>query len=164
MEETFGKRLARLRQEQEWTQQALAEWTGLSRVAISHFEMDLTIPSERTVILFAGIFKISPLELVHDTTYPPAKAERLPLVACSFTPLEVDLRLLENDLNWLARLGSGGRLKVQRLRAEVIGKWSRRLAEWGNAPMEEREREKLTAASKKLAAAQSTLQEQPGEN
>jgi len=43
--ETIGRRLARLRQEQGWTQKTLAAWLAISRVAVSHFEIDL--PAER---------------------------------------------------------------------------------------------------------------------
>ena len=37
-------------------------------------------PGERTVALLAGVFKVEPHELVADTNYPAAKAERLPVV------------------------------------------------------------------------------------
>jgi transcriptional regulator with XRE-family HTH domain len=39
--ETIGRRLARLRQEQGWTQQTLAARLAISRVAVSHYEMKL---------------------------------------------------------------------------------------------------------------------------
>lgn len=103
-QETIGQRIARLRQQMGWTQEALAERVAISRVAVSHFEMDIAIPSERTITLLAGLFKLSPPELVAGTTYPSAKAERLPLSACSYTPLELALALLQNDLDWLQRL------------------------------------------------------------
>src|SRR3989304_8739475 len=100
MQETIGKRIARLRQETGWTQRALAARRAISRVAVSQIEMDLTLPSERTVTLLAGLFKLSPQALVEGTTYPLAKAERLPQVACCYTALEYDLALL-NDLAWI---------------------------------------------------------------
>ena len=37
--ETIGRRPARLRQEQGWTQQTLATRLAISRVTVSHFEM-----------------------------------------------------------------------------------------------------------------------------
>jgi transcriptional regulator with XRE-family HTH domain len=58
MLESIGKRIARLRQERGWTQQDLATRLASSRVAVSHIEMDLIIPSERTVTLLAGLFKL----------------------------------------------------------------------------------------------------------
>ncbi len=102
--ETIGKRIARLRVERGWTQQALSQRLAVSRVAISHMEMDLTIPSERTITLLAGIFKVKPHDLVEGTTYPRAKAEKLPLVTCSYTAIELGLAVFENDLSWLERL------------------------------------------------------------
>ena len=65
--ETIGQRIAQLRQANGWTQQALAERIAISRVAISHIEMDLTTPGERTIALLAGVFKLSPQALVADT-------------------------------------------------------------------------------------------------
>ncbi len=102
--EPIGKRIARLRQTHGWTQQSLAYRLAASRVAISHIEMDLTIPSERTLTLLAGLFKLSPAELVDGTTYPQARAERLPGVVCRYTELEAGQIRLENDLEWLERL------------------------------------------------------------
>jgi transcriptional regulator with XRE-family HTH domain len=103
-QETIGKRIARLRQECGWTQQSLAERLALSRVAVSHIEMDLSLPSERTITLLAGLFHLRPTELAAGTTYPPAKADRLPHLACCYTALEHQVGLLFNDLDWLARI------------------------------------------------------------
>jgi transcriptional regulator with XRE-family HTH domain len=165
MLETIGKRIARLRQESGWTQQALAARLAISRVAVSHIEMDLTIPGERTITLLAGLFKISPHDLVDGTTYPHAKAERLPEVACCYTALELDLLLMENDLTWLGRLESttgrlentAGRLEStagrlehtvgrlnnltdqQKLAAEIRKKWFARLNDWADGVIDERE-------------------------
>jgi len=125
MQETIGKRIARLRQGTGWTQQALAARLAISRVAVSQIEMDLTIPSERTVTLLAGLFKCSPQALVEATTYPPAKAERLPEIACCYTELEHDLALLENDLAWLRRLANSP--DGHRLAAEMQARWIPRL-------------------------------------
>ena len=113
MEETLGRRIARLRAELGWTQQELAERLGMSRVAVSQIESEVTprIPSERTVTLLAGLFKREPHELVADTLYPTANAERLPVVACRYTEVDLQLRLLARDIEsganlreWPARL------------------------------------------------------------
>src|SRR4030067_2697295 len=98
MVETIGKRIAYLRQKNGWTQQSLADSLAMSRVAISHIEMDLTIPSERSITLMAGIFKLSPFELVNGTTYPRAKAERLPESTTIYTEIELNFVLLKNDM------------------------------------------------------------------
>ena len=66
--------------------------------------MDLAVPSERTIALLAGVFKIEPPALVSDTYYPTGKAERLPLVVARYTEIEKELCLLERDLKWLSRL------------------------------------------------------------
>ncbi len=104
MAETLGSRLSRLRATQGWTQQELADRVADSRVAVSHFEMDLAVPSERTIALLAGVFKLEPLALVAGTYYPPGKAERLPPVVARYTEIEKELCLLERDLQWLSRL------------------------------------------------------------
>ena len=147
--ETIGKRIARLRNEHGWTQEALAAQIAVSRVAISHIEMDLSVPGERTVTLLAGIFKSSPHELVEGTTYPAAKSDRLPDIACCYTPLELDIALLENDLKWLTRLESGENL--QQLREEKTLKWGSRLNRWEMNCISERELENIKSAKEKLA-------------
>ena len=92
--ENLGARIARLRAALGWSQQELAERLGISRTAVSHLEASLNIPGERTVTLLAGLFKMEPHDLVDGTRYPPAKAERLPLVACRYTEVEMQLRML----------------------------------------------------------------------
>jgi len=110
--ENLGRRIADLRSKLGWTQQELAERIGVSRVALSHVEAGMSDPGERTVTLLAGVFKIDPHELVAGTNYPPAKADRLPLVTARYTEVELQLVLLERDLErgevdvvvWDARL------------------------------------------------------------
>ena len=121
MTETLGARLGRLRTTQGWTQQELAERIAVSRVAISHFEMDLAVPSERTIALLAGVFKIEPPALVSDTYYPTGKAERLPFAVARYTEIEKELCLLERDLMWLSRLSE------QRLTFDTCHGWLDRL-------------------------------------
>src|SRR5439155_942431 len=93
--EPLGQRISSLRGRFGWTQAELAARVAVSRVAISHFEMGLALPSERTVLLMAGLFKLNPLDLVAGTDYPAAKRERLPETVPLYTELELQLRLLE---------------------------------------------------------------------
>jgi transcriptional regulator with XRE-family HTH domain len=111
-EETLGQRIARLRARRGWTQERLAELLAASRVAVSHFEMGLALPSERTIVLLAGLFKLDPHDLIAGTGYPAAKAERLPPVACRYTEVELQLALLRRDLEWAARLGGSAQLQI----------------------------------------------------
>jgi transcriptional regulator with XRE-family HTH domain len=122
-EEALGKRIARLRTQIGWTQQLLADRLAISRVAVSHLEMGVSVPSERTVTLLAGLFKLEPLELVEGTSYPQAKAEHLPFVTCRYTEMELQLALLQADLNWLAQLKADAVLcrKIRQI-------WQKRLA------------------------------------
>src|SRR2546421_10684975 len=106
MAENLGRRIARLRGELGGTQHDLATRLAISRVAVSHLEAGLTVPSERTVTLLAGLFKLEPWELVENTSYPQAKAERLPPVAARYTEVELQLRLMEAELERVD--GSGG--------------------------------------------------------
>ena len=99
--ESLGKRIAALRMQRGWTQERLAERLAVSRVAVSHIEMGLSVPSERTVVLLAGIFQCEPHQLVADTNYPTAKRERLPAVASRYTQVEMLLLLLHHDIAWL---------------------------------------------------------------
>lgn len=104
--ESLGQRIARLRAQRSWTQQDLAERLAMSRVAVSHIEMGMSLPSERTIVLLAGLFACEPLELVAGTAYPSAKVDRLPLVACRYTEVEYQIALMQRDLMWVDELGS----------------------------------------------------------
>jgi transcriptional regulator with XRE-family HTH domain len=149
--EPVGKRIARLRTDLGWTQQTLSQRLAVSRVAVSHIEMDLIIPSERTVTLLAGIFKITPHELVDGTTYPLAKAEKLPLTACSYTPLELELALLENDLRWLESLESASGWTAHATR--VRERWQKQLSRWSSCDLDPAERELLQEAHQRCQSA-----------
>jgi transcriptional regulator with XRE-family HTH domain len=98
MTEALGHRIAKYRADLGWTQAELADRVGISRVAMSHIEAGISNPGERTVALLAGVFKLEPHELVAHTDYPPAKAERLPVVAARYTEVEHQLELLEARL------------------------------------------------------------------
>ncbi len=152
--EPIGKRIARLRSERGWTQQALAARLAISRVAISHIEMDLTIPGERTIILLAGLFKLSPLTLVDGTTYPLAKAERLPQTVCCYSQFELDLVMLKNDLNWLESIALEpsipNRNSISSRVANVFKSWTDRLKCYDDQDLDEQEQEQLSAARLEL--------------
>jgi transcriptional regulator with XRE-family HTH domain len=157
MLESIGKRIARLRQERGWTQQTLSERLAISRVAVSHIEMDLSTPSERTITLLAGLFKTSPYALVEGTTYPQAKIERLPYTACCYTALEMELALLEKDLDWIRRLE--GTSLWEECSREIWQTWQPRLAHWTDQttanwrPLEEQEQKIFKQAQQELALA-----------
>ena len=146
MTETLGTRLGRLRAAHSLTQQHLADRIAVSRVAISHFEMDLAVPSERTVALLASVFKLEPLALVADTHYPPAKAERLPLVVARYTEVEKELCLLERDLEWLDRIHE------RRIAFDVCHDWLDRLSALEPSTAEQRERRLIETARVRLQA------------
>ena len=116
---SLGQRIATLRVDRGWTQQQLADRLGISRVAVSHLETDLNTPSERTVALLAGLFRLEPHDLVAGTSYPTAKSDRLPLVVNRWTEVEHQLALLARDLWWLD--GADGSLPIPpRPVAEVV--------------------------------------------
>jgi len=148
MLQTIGKRIARLRGDRGWTQQFLADRIAVSRVAISHIEMDLTIPGERTITLLAGMFKMTPHELVANTTYPEAKSDRLPLNVCCYTPLENDFSLLENDLKWLGKLRKSPLFDTYY--QEVYTQWSTKLSEWESQTFEPDEKTTIQEARLRL--------------
>lgn len=103
--EAFGRRVARLRSALGLTQQELAQRLALSRNAVSHMETALSHPSERTVVLLAGLFAVEPHDLVAGTDYPQAKADRLPSVAPRHTEVGARLLALDAELRWVDRLG-----------------------------------------------------------
>jgi transcriptional regulator with XRE-family HTH domain len=148
--EAIGKRIAGLRVKRGWTQQYLAERLAISRVAVSHIETALSIPSERTITLLAGLFKLQPHDLVAGTTYPQAKGERLPFVTCSYTPVELQLALLDNDLAWVARLSDTH--ERSSLAQQVYYQWVPRLAELTRSSIDPNDQYHLEQAREKLYA------------
>lgn len=118
--ESLGQRIARLRARRGWTQENLAARLAASRVAVSHFELGLATPSERTVVLLAGLFKLEPHELVAETSYPAAKADRLPATACRYTEVEFQLALFERDLMWAERFGDTAALAAWRVKLDAL--------------------------------------------
>ena len=147
--ETLGQRIARLRGLLGWTQQELADRLAISRVAVSHLELGISVPSERTIVLLAGVFRLEPPELVEGTAYPEAKAERLPLVAARYTEVELQVALLRRDLAWLDRVGAGpgAEALADRVRAE----WRLRIADLASQAMDPGDRRLLNDARSILA-------------
>jgi transcriptional regulator with XRE-family HTH domain len=149
--ETLGQRIARLRCLLGWTQQELANRAAISRVAVSHLEAGISVPSERTLALLAGIFHLEPPDLVDGTIYPEAKVERLPLVAARYTEVEHQLALLQHDLAWVARAARlAGDAAAQRLADEVRAEWRARLAELAARTLDPHERRILAEAGASL--------------
>jgi transcriptional regulator with XRE-family HTH domain len=120
MGESLGRRIAAFRAKLGLTQHELADRIAVSRTAVSHLEAGMAVPGERTVVLLAGVFKVEPRELVAGTSYPLAKAERLPSVTARYTEMELLLALLDNDMAWLERTNGA---EVRR----VLDEWEARL-------------------------------------
>lgn len=148
MHETIGKRIAYLRQKMGLTQQQMADRLAISRVAVSHIEMDISVPGERTITLLAGLFKMTPWELVKGTNYPLAKAERLPPITCSYTEQELDIALLENDLCWINKLHDHE--EIDRFRLEMWGKWHPKLDHWIQRSFDSQENKELNKMKQRL--------------
>jgi transcriptional regulator with XRE-family HTH domain len=141
--------VAKLRAELGWTQARLAERIGLSRVALSHVEANLSVPSERTVILLAGVFGREPHELTGGTDYPLAKAERLPPVAARYTEVGHQLAALAVVLELLERLPATPEL--ERVGRDVRDEWRARLRRLAEGTADGDERERLRTALRGLA-------------
>ena len=134
--EALGRRIAAFRSKLGLTQHELADRLAVSRTAVSHLEAGMAVPGERTVVLMAGLFKVEPRDLVAGTSYPQAKAERLPVVAARYTELEMMLLLLDNDLEWLERTNATEDRRV-------LDEWDARLRAVDDRQRDLRERELL---------------------
>ncbi len=141
--ESLGRRIAKLRGGLGWTQQDLADRVAVSRVALSHIESDISVPGERTVALLAGVFGVEPHDLVADSTYPSAKADRLPLVVTRHTEVELQVRLLDRDLELVERVGD----------RTLLDGWAERLAALRRATLDRRQLDLVGQAEARLRAA-----------
>jgi transcriptional regulator with XRE-family HTH domain len=131
-----------------WTQAQLAARVGVSRVALSHIESGVTVAGERTVALLAGMFGCEPPELVADTDYPVAKAERLPAIVARHTEVAHQLAVLTAVLEIVERVpgheGAG-------LACDVRDAWRPRLLALHARTLDPDERRRLRAALRDLA-------------
>ncbi len=143
--EPLGRRIAAHRGDLGWTQQELADRLGISRVAVSHLEAGMSAPGERTVTLLAGLFKVEPHELVAGTSYPVSKSERLPVVACRYTEVELQLRLLDQDIDRARDL-------PVRARRALVEAWEERLRLVAKSTIDGRERRAVRRALENLRA------------
>jgi transcriptional regulator with XRE-family HTH domain len=131
-----------------WTQAQLAARVCVSRVALSHIETGVTVASERTVALLAGVFGCEPPELVADTDYPVAKAERLPVMVARHTEVAHQLAVLAAVLQVAERVpGHEG----ARLLRDVRDDWQPRLSDLRAGALDPDERRRLGAALRDLA-------------
>ncbi len=140
---SLGRRIAKHRAALGWTQQDLADRVAVSRVALSHLESDLSTAGERTVALLAGVFGLEAHELIAGTTYPTAKADRLPLVVARHTEVELHCRLLDRDLEEHVRTGD----------ATLLVGWADRLAALDRTTFDPRQRDLLARAGERLRRA-----------
>lgn len=141
--EPIGRRVARMRAEQGWTQQDLADRLAMSRTAVSHLEADMAQPSERTLLLLAGLFRVDPPALVADTLYPMSKAERLPAVVARYTELDLQLRLFEGELVLLPYLD-------RRVGEDLVSRWRELLSGLTGAANNQQDRARVAAALRAL--------------
>jgi transcriptional regulator with XRE-family HTH domain len=151
MRETIGQRIAARRRQLGWTQEQLAEQIAISRVAVSHIETDLSVPGERTITLLAGTFKCTPYDLVAGTTYPQAKAERLPATAYWYTELDLQMALLDRDVGWLEQLQNSD--DFSRWANEIRHYWLPQLSMLRRGAASAAERERISTARRALLTA-----------
>ena len=85
MEQTLGKRIAALRREKEWTQDALAEVLGVSPQAVSKWENDQTCPDISLLPKLAQELGVTVDELLSG------KQETAPLVQVVPEPQRKDI-------------------------------------------------------------------------
>lgn len=85
MEQTLGKRIAALRREKEWTQDALAEVLGVSPQAVSKWENDQTCPDISLLPKLAQELGVTVDELL------TGKQETAPLVQILPEPQRKDI-------------------------------------------------------------------------
>lgn len=126
------------------TQADLAARIAISRVALSNLESGRSEPGERTVTLLAGIFGLEPAELVAGTSYPEAKADRLPLVTARYTEVELRLALLDRDMRWLESA-------PRAVAVQVVAQWRRELLELESSTLDLTQRHLVRAALARLA-------------
>lgn len=87
----------------------------------------MRVASERTVVILSGVFGLAPLDLVSGTTYPLAKAERLPVIAALHTEVSLTIAVFEAELHLMQELAPGAAKQ-----AAWAASWTQRLSELRN--------------------------------
>lgn len=118
-------------------------------MAVSHLETDLNTPSERTVAILAGLFRMEPHDLVEATSYPLAKSDRLPLVVNRWTEVEHQLALLERDLWWLDAAAAGS--PASEMAERVLVEWEVALSKLASRTVDRPGTDALSAALRLVA-------------
>jgi transcriptional regulator with XRE-family HTH domain len=150
--ELLGKRLAAHRARLGWTQAEVAARVGISRVALSHLESSLSVAGERTVAMLAGLFGCEPYELVVGTDYPPAKVERLPLVAARYTEVAFQVGCMDAQLAVMATLDGASKARIA---PAVEQRWFEVLVALRSSALDTRESDVLSVALERLRVATS---------
>jgi transcriptional regulator with XRE-family HTH domain len=145
---SLAARLGVLRTGRGWTQQQLADRLGISRVAVSHLEAGINSPDARTVTLLAGAFGLEPHDLVAGTDYPPAKADRLPLVVARHTEVTHQVALMEADLAWIE--GPDAVVADPAVAERTRTRWRATLSKLAASVHDPEETARLTAARRRL--------------
>ena len=140
----LGDHIAALRVERGWTQQDLADRLAMSRTALSHLEAGMRVASERTIVILSGVFGIDPLSFVNGTSYPMAKAERLPVIAALHTEVDMALALCAAETEVAARSGNAGLL------VERASWWAQRLRVLERRWPDERDCRRLAEETERL--------------
>ena len=95
------------------------------------------------------MFGVEPHELVAGTSYPSAKAERLPLVTARHTEAELHVALLDRDLAWIEEQGLDRRACEARL-GDTIARLALVLEETHDLRQRELVQDALTRARRAL--------------
>ncbi len=151
----LGDRIATLRVERGWTQQDLADRLAMSRTALSHLEAGMRVASERTIVILSGVFGIDPIAFVSGTSYPMAKAERLPVIVALHTEVDLVLALCAAETEIAARSGNAALL------FERATWWTQRLRALERRWPDKRDRRRLAGEIVRLAALANTLERSP---
>lgn len=100
---TLGAKLQRLRKARGWTQEQLAEKTGVSRQSLSKWESDAALPDTANIIALADLFGVTTDYLLRDTKeqaglQPSAQVSDVPMSQAGrrwiMAPRELGARLM----------------------------------------------------------------------
>ena len=106
----------------------------------------MRVASERTVVILSGVFGIDPLSFVSGTSYPLAKAERLPVIVALHTEVDLALALGAAETEVAAQSGNTGLL------VERASSWAARLRVLERRWPDDRDRRRLVAEIARLTA------------
>ena len=113
----LAAKLVELRKQFKYSQQEIADYLGISRVAYSHYERDTRQPSLEVIVQLSQLYQIDVSELVNEETiglYSVSVGNAMartshvfPMISSGLNPISITSSIITNNITHFLKLFSG---------------------------------------------------------